>query len=120
MILAGAFVNADAVADELASDTYGEWVAVIGCGCEGRRASEGESAAAIILYCLRERGIGLDERARWIVDLYLARPEKSLLRNGATRRLMRLGHEPDLHFCQAENTVPVVPRLKGGTFVSRP
>ncbi len=111
-ILAGAFVNAHAVADELATGAYGERVAVIGCGWEGRRASEDESAAGAILYRLRER-------ARRVVDLYLARPEESLRRNSAARRLARLGYERDLDFCLAENTVPVVPRLEGGAFVGR-
>jgi len=53
-ILAGAFVNARIVADELAIGAYGERVAVVGCGWEGRRASEDESAAGAVLYCLRE------------------------------------------------------------------
>ena len=118
-ILAAAFVNARAVADELASGAYGERVAVVGCGWEGRRASEDESAAGAILYRLRERGVGLDERARRVVDLYLSRPEKSLRRNSAARRLARLGYERDLDFCLAENTVPVVPRVEGGAFVGR-
>jgi 2-phosphosulfolactate phosphatase len=119
VILAGAFVNADAVADELVCGAYGERVAVIGCGWEGRRASEDESAAGAILYGLRQRGVGLDERAQRIVDLYLARPEKSLRSNSAARRLARLGYERDLDFCLGENTVPVVPRLEGGAFVGR-
>jgi 2-phosphosulfolactate phosphatase len=118
-ILAGAFVNARIVADELATGAYGERVAVVGCGWEGRRASEDESAAGAILYRLRERGIGIDERARRVVDLYLARSEESLRRNGAARRLTRLGYERDLDFCLAENTVPVVPRFEGDAFVSR-
>jgi len=118
-ILAAAFVNARAVADELASGAYGERVAVIGCGWEGRRASEDESAAGAILYRLRERGVELDERAQRVVDLYLARPEKSLRQNTAARRLARLGYERDLDFCLAENTVPVVPRLEGSAFVGR-
>jgi 2-phosphosulfolactate phosphatase len=118
-ILAGAFVNARTVADELVTGPYGERVAVIGCGWEGRRASEDESAAGAILYRLRERGIGIDERARRVVDLYLARSEESLRRNGAARRLTRLGYERDLDFCLAENTVPVVPRFEGDAFVSR-
>jgi 2-phosphosulfolactate phosphatase len=117
-ILAGAFVNARAVADELATRAYGE-VAVIGCGWEGRRASEDESVAGAILYRLREWGVGIDERARRVVDLYLARSEKSLRRNSAALRLMRLGYERDLDFCLAENTVPVVPRFEGDAFVSR-
>ena len=71
-ILAGAFVNAHAVADELATGAYGDRIAVVGCGWEGRRASEDESAAGAILHRLRERGVGLDERARRVVDLYLA------------------------------------------------
>ena len=33
------------------------------------------------------------------------------------RRLKRLGYGRDLEFCLAEDTVPVVPRLAGGTFV---
>jgi 2-phosphosulfolactate phosphatase len=118
-ILAGAFVNARTVADELVTGPYGERVAVIGCGWEGRRASEDESAAGAILYRLRERGIGIGERARRVVDLYLARSEESLRRNGAARRLTRLGYERDLDFCLAENTVPVVPRFEGDAFVSR-
>jgi 2-phosphosulfolactate phosphatase len=40
-----AFVNADAVAEALASGAYRTGVAVIGCGWEGHRASEDESAA---------------------------------------------------------------------------
>ena len=120
-LLAGAFVNAHAVADELAS-AWGTWVervAVIGCGWRGRRSGEDESAAGAILYRLRERGAGLDERAERVVGLYLARPEKSLRRNSAARRLARLGYGRDLDFCLAENTVPVVPRLEGDAFVGR-
>lgn len=118
-ILAGAFVNARAVADELATGAYGGRVAVIGCGWEGRRASEDESAAGAILYRLREWGVGIDERARRVVDLYLARSKESLRRNSAARRLTRLGYERDLGFCLVENTVPVVPHFEGGAFVSR-
>jgi 2-phosphosulfolactate phosphatase len=92
---------------------------VIGCGWKGRRASEDESAAGAILYRLRERCIGIDERARRVVDLYLARSEESLRRNGAARPLTRLEYERDLDFCLAENTVPVVPRFEGDAFVSR-
>lgn len=118
-ILTGAFVNARAVADDLASGAYGERVAVIGCGWEGRRASEDESAAGAILYRLKERGADLDERAERIVGLYLGRPEKFLRRNSAARRLTRLGYERDLDFCLAEDTVPVVPRLQEDAFVGR-
>jgi 2-phosphosulfolactate phosphatase len=116
-ILTGAFVNAHAVADRLASSAYGTRVAVIGCGWEGRRASEDESAAGAILHRLGERGADLDERAKRVVGLYLSRPEKSLRRNSAARRLALLGYEKDLDFCLAENTVPVVPRLEGNAFV---
>ena len=118
-ILAIAFVNARTVADELATGAYGERVVVIGCGWEGRRASEDESAAGATLYRLREWGAGLDERARRVVDLYLACPEKSLRRNSVAQRLACLGYERDLNFCLADNTVPVVPRLEGDAFVSR-
>jgi phosphosulfolactate phosphohydrolase-like enzyme len=71
------------------------------------------------LYRLRERGVVLDEWARRVVDLYVACPKESLRRNTAARRLVRLGYERDLDLCLAENTVPVVPRLKGGAFVGR-
>jgi 2-phosphosulfolactate phosphatase len=116
-ILIGAFVNAHAVADALASGAYGTRVAVIGCGWEGRRASEDESAAGAILHRLSERGAELDERGQRVTDLYLVRSEKSLRRNSAARRLALLGYEKDLDFCLAENTVPVVPRLEGDAFV---
>ena len=117
-ILAGAFVNAHAVADELATGAWGTRIAVIGCGWEGRRSGEDESAAGAILHRLRERGAGLDERAQRVVGLYLTRPEKSLRRNSAARRLARLGYERDLDFCLAENSAPVVPRLEGDAFVN--
>ena len=110
-------MNAHAVADELATGTYGEQVAVIGCGWEGRRASEDESAAVTVLYRWRHRGVGIDERARRVVDLYdlyLVRPEESLRGNRPARRLACLRYERDLDFCLADDTVPVVPRLEGG------
>jgi 2-phosphosulfolactate phosphatase len=118
-VLAAAFVNARAVADELATGAWGARLAVIGCGWEGRRASEDESAAGAILHRLRERGAGLDERAERVLGLYLTRPEKSLRRNSAARRLASLGYGRDLDFCLAENTVPVVPLLEGDAFVGR-
>ena len=118
-ILAGTFVNAHAVADELASGAYGVRFAVIGCGWEGRRASEDESAAGAILYRLREKGARVDERAERIVSLYLTRSKEALRRNSAAQRLERLGYEKDLDFCLAENTVPVVPLLEGGAFAGQ-
>ena len=79
-ILAGAFVNAHTVADEPAVGAYGERVAVIGCGWEGGRASEDESAAGAILCRLRQRGVGLDERVRRVVELYLRAPRRRCAR----------------------------------------
>jgi 2-phosphosulfolactate phosphatase len=119
VILAGAFVNANAVADELATGVYGTRVAIIGCGWQGRRASEDESAAGAILHRLKEKGAELDERAERVVDLYLTRPERSLRRNSAARRLVRLGYGKDLDFCLAENTVPIIPHLVGEAFIGR-
>jgi 2-phosphosulfolactate phosphatase len=119
-ILAGAFINARAVADELAADALGARVAVIGCGWEGRPASEDEAAAGAILRRLEDKGVELDERAKRVANLYLARPEKSLHKNSAARRLKRLGYGKDIDFCLAEDTVPVVPRFEGDAFVGRP
>ena len=118
-ILAGAFVNARAVADELATGVLGDRVAVIGCGWKGRRASEDESAAGAILQRLRESGAFLNERAERVVDLYLSRPDNTLRNNSAARRLTSLGYENDVDFCLAENTVPVVSRLCDGAFTDR-
>ena len=115
-VLAGAFVNASALADELAVGDYGSLV-VVGCGWEGRRASEDEAAAGAILDRLRARGYRLDERAWRIVGAYRSRPVGLLRDNSAASRLKRLGYERDLNFCLAEDTVPVVPRLVGGAFV---
>jgi 2-phosphosulfolactate phosphatase len=116
-VLAGSFVNASAIADELAAVPRGPQVVVVGCGWEGRRASEDEAAAGAILYRLGERGFGLDERARRVVEAYRSRPAGALRGNSAARRLERLGYERDLDFCLAEDAVPVVPRLVGGAFV---
>ena len=117
-ILTGAFVNAESLAQYLSDATHDDAeVAVIGCGWEGRRASEDEAAAGAILHRLEARGAELDERARRVVERYLSRPRSTLTDNSAARRLKRLGYERDLEFCLAENTVPVVPRLVGDAFV---
>jgi 2-phosphosulfolactate phosphatase len=117
VILTGAFVNAYSLADELAAGTYGPRVVVVGCGWEGRRASEDEAAAGAILRRLGERGAELDGRARRVVEGYLSRPAKLLRNNAAAKRLKRLGYQRDLDLCLAEDAVPVVPRLVGGAFV---
>ena len=116
-VLTGAFVNASAVADELAAGIHGPHVVLVGCGWEGRRASEDEAAAGAILHRLGERGAELDGRARRVIDAYLSRPATFLSNNGAARRLKRLGYGRDLDFCLAEDTVPVVPHLVGDAFV---
>jgi 2-phosphosulfolactate phosphatase len=117
-ILTGAFVNAGILAEELAGGVHcGVDVVVIGCGWEGRRASEDEAAAGAILHRLHSRGAELDGRARRVVEGYLSRPVRALRNNSAARRLKRLGHEGDLEFCLVEDTVPVVPCLVGDAFV---
>jgi 2-phosphosulfolactate phosphatase len=117
-ILTGAFVNAGILAEELGGGAHdGVEVVVVGCGWEGRRASEDEAAAGAILHRLRSRGAELDGRARRVVEGYLSRPEVALRNNSAARRLKRLGYEEDLEFCLAEDTVSVVPRLVGDAFV---
>jgi 2-phosphosulfolactate phosphatase len=116
-ILTGAFVNADAISDELATGHHGSQVVVVGCGWEGRRASEDEAAAGAILHRLEGKGAELDGRARRVVGGYLTRPTNLLRNNSAARRLKRLEYERDLDFCLTEDTVPVVPRLVDGAFV---
>jgi 2-phosphosulfolactate phosphatase len=116
-ILTGAFVNAGALANELATGHHGSHVVVVGCGWEGRRASEDEAAAGAILHRLEEWGAKLDGRARRVVEGYLTRPVNLLRNNSAARRLKRLEYERDLDFCLTEDTLPVVPRLVDGFFV---
>ena len=115
-VLTGAFVNASALADELATGTHGPHVVLVGCGWGGRRASEDEAAAGAILHRLRGRGAELDERARRVAEAYTSRSAKLLRNNSAAKRLKRLGYGRDLDFCLAEDTVPVVPRLMDGAF----
>jgi 2-phosphosulfolactate phosphatase len=120
-ILAGAFVNAHAVADHLlATEDSDARVAVIGCGWEGHRSSEDESAAATILLRLHAGGATLDERAGAVVEAHRRRPERLLRANTAARRLKRLGYERDLDFCLSHNTVSTVPLLLDGAFVQAP
>jgi 2-phosphosulfolactate phosphatase len=117
-ILAGAFVNAGVLADHLSEEVHNDAeVAVVGCGWEGRRASEDEAAAGAILYRLGSRGAELDGLAARVVERYMSRPTRALRNNSAARRLKRLGYGQDLEFCLAEDTVPVVPRLVGEAFV---
>lgn len=116
-IFTGTFVNASALADELAAGVHGPRVVVVGCGWEGHRASEDEAAAGAILNRLAQKGTELDDRARRVVKLYHSRTAGRLRDNSAARRLKRLGYERDLDFCLARDTVPVVPRLLDGAFV---
>ena len=116
-ILTGAFVNADAISNELATGHHGSQVVVVGCGWEGRRASEDEAAAGAILHRLEGKGAELDGRARRVVEGYLTRSANLLRNNSAARRLKRLEYERDLDFCLTEDAVPVVPRLVDGAFV---
>ena len=84
-IFTGAFVNAESLAEHLSDGTYDDaGVAVIGCGWEGRHASEDEAAAGAILHRLRSRGAELDERAGRVVQRYLSR-SKGALRATAPR-----------------------------------
>jgi len=118
VILTGAFVNAGILAEDLAGGAYDDAeVVVVGCGWEGRRASEDEAAAGAIIHRLRSRGAELDGRAGRVVEEYLSRPVRTLRNNSAALRLKRLGYEGDVDFCLAEDTVPVVPRLVGDAFV---
>jgi phosphosulfolactate phosphohydrolase-like enzyme len=110
-------VNASSLAGELIAGTHGTRVVVVGCGWEGRRASEDEAAAGAILCRLQERGAELDGRARRVVEAYLSRPAKLLRNNAAAKRLKRLGYERDLDLCLAEDALPVVPRLVDGAFI---
>ena len=115
--LPGAFGNGHALSAHPPAVERGSRVVIVGCGWEGRRASEDESAAGAILTRLRERSASLDERAERVVDLYRRRSERSLRNNSAARRLKRLHYEQDLDFCLALNAVPVSPRLLDGVFV---
>ena len=117
-IMTGAFVNSDALAESLVGGRWGE-VAVVGCGWEGHRSSEDETAAGAILYRLIQEGGHPDEGARRVAERYLNTPWKTRLRrNSAARRLKRLGYEKDLDFCLSENVLSVAPRLVEGAFVA--
>lgn len=117
-ILSGTFVNASSVAGALLSGVCGPEAYVIGCGWEGRRASEDEAASATILERLAAGGARLDDRARKVVEINRRRDVESLRRNSAARRLRRLRYDADLDFCLAQDTVPVVPRLIDDAFVA--
>lgn len=114
VVLTGAFVNADAIAEELSKS--GMEVAVVGCGWEDKSALEDELAAGAILHRLEEQGFRLDQRARQVTQAYRTRPKADALGGSAARLLRRLGHTADLHFCIEEDIVPVVPRLVDGAF----
>jgi 2-phosphosulfolactate phosphatase len=117
-VYVGAFVNAEAIAEELLnSATVESRVVVVGCGWRGRRSSEDESAAGEILGRLQQGGADLESRAERIVEQHRERPKGALLDNTAARRIKRLGYERDLDFCLTPDTVPVVPHLVDGAFV---
>lgn len=116
-VYTGAFVNAGRLADRLYERFPDAEVVVVGCGWEGRRASEDEAAAGAILHRLSRLGSELDDRARRVTERYARRPRSSLRSNSAARRLLRLGHEEDMELCLREDSIPSVPRLLNGAFV---
>lgn len=115
-IYTGAFVNAGRLASRLYERFPESEIVVSGCGWEGRRASEDESAAGAILHRLGLLGSELDPRASTVADRYLKRPRSALAANSAARRLLRLGHADDVELCLAEDSIPAVPRLSGAAF----
>lgn len=116
-IYTGAFVNAGRLAARLHERFQDAEVVVVGCGWEGRRASEDEAAAGAILRRLELLGSDLDQRARTVTERYLRRADSSLRTNSAARRLLRLGRDDDVELCLREDSIPAAPRLVGGAFV---
>lgn len=108
-IYTGAFVNAGHLASNIYAGFPGSEVVVVGCGWEGRRASEDESAAGAIIHRLALLGSELDPRARRMEELYLSRPLANLKANSAARRLLRLGHAQDVEFCIRQDALPAAP-----------
>lgn len=115
-IYTGAFVNAGRLAARLHERFQDAEIVVVGCGWEGRRASEDESAAGAILHRLELLGSELDQRARAVTERYLRRTDSSLRTNSAARRLLRQGREDDVEFCLREDSISAAPRLVGGAF----
>lgn len=116
----GAFVNAGRLATQLYDRFPEAEVVVVGCGWEGRRASEDESAAGAILHRLEMLGSELDQRARLVTERYLRRPSSALRTNSAARRLLRLGQKDDIELCLKEDLILSAPRLLGGAFIEEP
>ncbi|WP_053057515.1 2-phosphosulfolactate phosphatase [Rubrobacter aplysinae] len=115
-IYTGAFVNAGCLASEIHTRFPDSEIVVVGCGWEGRRASEDESAAGALIHRLGLLGAELDPRARRMEESYLRRPFSNLWKNSAARRLLRLGHEDDIELCLRQDSIPAAPRLLGGKF----
>lgn len=119
-IYTGAFVNAGRLASQLYDRFPDSEVVVVGCGWEGRRASEDESAAGAILHRLELLGSEPDRRARLVTERYLRRPSSALRSNSASRRLLRLGQRDDIELCLREDAIPAAPRLLGEAFTEEP
>ncbi|CAN5195185.1 2-phosphosulfolactate phosphatase family protein [soil metagenome] len=119
-IYTGAFVNAGCLAARLHERFQDAEVVVVGCGWEGRRASEDEAAAGAILHRLELLGSDLDQRARAVTERYLRRANSSLRTNSAARRLLRLGRGDDVELCLREDSIPASPRLLGEAFADDP
>lgn len=115
-VFTGAFANATALAEELRRMELE--VVVVACGWEGKRSLEDELAAGAILSRLEGAGVSLDERAGRMAREYRSRPNTDALRATAARRLRRLGHAADVDFCLREDTLPVVPILIDGVFMT--
>lgn len=119
-IYTGAFVNAGCLAGWIYYRFPDAEVIVVGCGWEGRRTSEDESAAGAILHRLGLLGSELDHRARVVTKRYLERPSSALRTNTCARRLLRLGQSADVELCLREDAIPSAPLLLGESFVGEP
>ncbi|MDN5697707.1 MAG: 2-phosphosulfolactate phosphatase, partial [Rubrobacter sp.] len=119
-IYTGAFVNASTLAARLYNGFPESEVFVVGCGWEGRRSAEDESAAGAILHSLGKHGAELDHRALTVSERYLRRPLSHLRDCSAARRLLRLDQGDDLELCLAEDSIPAAPRLLDGAFREEP
>lgn len=116
-VYTGAFVNAGRLASSIYAGFSEAEVVVVGCGWEGRRASEDERAAGYIIHRLALLGSELDPRARRVEADYLQNPLSRLKSNSAARRLLRLGHGEDVELCLRQDVIHAAPRLLGGEFV---
>jgi 2-phosphosulfolactate phosphatase len=117
-VLVGAFLNLEAVAQYLKSQSYD--VLVLCAGWKGLTNLEDTLYAGALVEALKNEYIVAEDSAMMAQRLYIQAQDDLLgfvANSSHVRRLQRLGIQKDISFCLQKNQYNIVPILRGNKLV---